>query len=86
MITEGEAAIPLETTLHAFRNQEKTKQRSTIVIYFDVSESQKDTVDFVEIWTMFCPVANGRTQHYGVIISLLPFFERLAILYLQLGR
>ena len=29
-ITEGEAAIPLETTLHAFRNQEKTKQRSTI--------------------------------------------------------
>ena len=31
MITEGEAAIPLETTLHAFRNQEKTKQRSSIV-------------------------------------------------------
>ena len=31
MITEGEAAIPLETTLHAFRNQEKTKQRSTII-------------------------------------------------------
>ena len=31
MITEGKAAIPLETTLHAFRNQEKTKQRSTIV-------------------------------------------------------
>ena len=30
MITEGEAAIPLETTLHAFRNQEKTKKRSTI--------------------------------------------------------
>ena len=30
MITEGKAAIPLETTLHAFRNQEKTKQRSTI--------------------------------------------------------
>ena len=30
MITEGEAAIPLETTLHAFRNQEETKQRSTI--------------------------------------------------------
>ena len=25
------AAIPLETTLHAFRNQEKTKQRSTVV-------------------------------------------------------
>ena len=33
MITKGEAAIPLETTLHAFRNQEKTKQRSTIVLY-----------------------------------------------------
>ena len=32
MITEGEAAIPLKKTLHAFRNQEKTKQRSTIVI------------------------------------------------------
>ena len=30
MIMEGEAAIPLETTLDAFRNQEKTKQRSTI--------------------------------------------------------
>ena len=30
IITEGEVAIPLETTLHAFRNQEKTKQRSTI--------------------------------------------------------
>ena len=32
MITEGDAAIPLETTLHALRNQEKTKQRSTIAI------------------------------------------------------
>ena len=31
MITKGEAAIPLETTLHAFRNQEKTKQKSTII-------------------------------------------------------
>ena len=30
MITEGETAISLETTLNAFRNQEKTKQRSTI--------------------------------------------------------
>ena len=30
MITEGEAAVPLETTLRAFRNQEKTKQRPTI--------------------------------------------------------
>ena len=32
MITEGGAAIPQETTLHAFRNLEKTKQRSTITI------------------------------------------------------
>ena len=32
MITESEAAIPLETTLHAFRNQEKTKQILTIDI------------------------------------------------------
>ena len=32
MITEGQAAIPLSTTLHAFRNQEKTKQRSTTPI------------------------------------------------------
>ena len=31
MITEGEPAIPLETTLDAFRNQNKTKQISTIV-------------------------------------------------------
>ena len=31
MITEGEAAISLELALHAFRNQEKTKQTSTIV-------------------------------------------------------
>ena len=32
MITEGAAAIPLLTpcSLHAFRNQEKTKQRSTV--------------------------------------------------------
>ena len=28
---EGESAIALEPTQHAFRNQEKTKQRSTIV-------------------------------------------------------
>ena len=30
MITEGEAPIPLETTWRAFRNQEKSKQRSVI--------------------------------------------------------
>jgi len=30
MIMEGEAAIPLETTRCAFRNQEKSKQRSAI--------------------------------------------------------
>ena len=39
MITEGEAAIPLEATLHAFRNQEKTKQRSTV-----------DKDKFVDFW------------------------------------
>ena len=39
MITEGEAAILLETTLHAFRNQEKTKQRSTIVDTYYVAIS-----------------------------------------------
>ena len=32
MITVGEAAIPLENTLHALRNQEKTKQKSTIIL------------------------------------------------------
>ena len=37
MILEGESAIPLETTLHAFRNQAKTKQRSTINITNDCS-------------------------------------------------
>ena len=31
MITEGDAAILLETTRRAFRNQEKSKQRSAIV-------------------------------------------------------
>ena len=31
MITEGEAAIPLETTQRAFGNQEESKQRSAIV-------------------------------------------------------
>ena len=30
MITEGEAAILLDTTRHAFRNQENSKQRSAI--------------------------------------------------------
>ena len=30
MITEGDAAIPLETTRRAFRNQEQSKQRSAI--------------------------------------------------------
>ena len=32
MITEGENAIPLETTRCAFGNQEKLKQRSAIVV------------------------------------------------------
>ena len=35
MITEGEAAIPLETTRHAFRNQSQSKQRSTLAYESD---------------------------------------------------
>ena len=31
MITEGEAAILLETTRRAFRNQSQSKQRSTLI-------------------------------------------------------
>ena len=31
MITEGAAAISLETTRRAFRNQSQSKQRSTLV-------------------------------------------------------
>ena len=49
MITEGGAAIPLETletTLHAFRNQEKTKQRSTIVFRIN-SFNLKTHVKFI---------------------------------------
>ena len=38
MITEGEAAIPLETTRRAFRNQSQSKQRSDLDI--------KDICDF----------------------------------------
>ena len=30
MVTEGEAAIPLETTRRAFRNQSQSKQRSAL--------------------------------------------------------
>ena len=33
MITEGEVAIPMETSRRAFRNQEKSKQRSAIVFF-----------------------------------------------------
>ena len=33
MITEGGAAIPLETTRRAFRNQEQSKQRSAITFF-----------------------------------------------------
>ena len=32
MITEGEAAILLETTRRAFRNQSQSKQRSALVL------------------------------------------------------
>ena len=31
MITEGEAAITLETTRRAFRNQSQSKQRSALI-------------------------------------------------------
>ena len=34
MITEGDAAIPLETTRRTFRNQEKSKQISAITLQF----------------------------------------------------
>ena len=34
IIVDGDAAIPLETTRRAFRNQEKSKQRSAIVCFF----------------------------------------------------
>jgi len=34
MITVGEAAIPLETTRRAFRNQSQSKQRSTLVLHY----------------------------------------------------
>ena len=30
IIVDGDAAIPMETTLRAFRNQDKSKQRSAI--------------------------------------------------------
>ena len=35
MITEGEAAILLETTRRAFRNQSQSKQRSTLGRFYD---------------------------------------------------
>ena len=47
MITEGEAAIPLETTLHALCNQEKTKQRSTIVHIHQKPEPVRKIKDVV---------------------------------------
>ena len=34
MIMEGEAAILLETTRPAFRNQSQSKQRSTLATYY----------------------------------------------------
>ena len=40
MITEGEAAILLETTQRAFRNQSQSKQRSTLV-----SRDEKQTLE-----------------------------------------
>ena len=44
MITEGEAAILLETTRRAFRNQSQSKQRSTLssFIFHRVTESYSE--------------------------------------------
>ena len=44
MISEGEAAIRLETTLHAFGNQEKSKQRSAIVTYLKLNIGNWPTI------------------------------------------
>ena len=43
MITEGGAAIPLKTTRCAFRNQDKSKQKSAIVSH---------TVMDIKDWTL----------------------------------
>ena len=42
MITEGEATIPLERTRRAFRNQEKSKQRSAISSFIDLPKKLRD--------------------------------------------
>ena len=42
MITEGEAAIPLETNRRAFRNQEKSKQRSAIERFLLIENVKAD--------------------------------------------
>ena len=49
MIGEGEAAIPVDTTRRAFRNQEKSRQRSAIehfkmvtycsLVYFQITKN-----------------------------------------------
>ena len=48
MITEGEAAIPLETTRRAFGNQETSKQRSAIAIFFQLS-NKYDVLEHLSI-------------------------------------
>ena len=64
MITKGEAAIPLETTLHAFRNQEKTKQRSTIDLF-----SKKNWV-----YLHFYKMVNIR-QNYNLMTTTYIYFN-----------
>ena len=53
---DGDAAIPMETTLRAFRNQDKSKQRSAIAGKF--SESLYDglfQLPSYKKWTLGIP-------------------------------
>ena len=65
MITEGEAAIPLETTRCAFRNQEKLKQRSAIE-YTLISAGYSGNIDFFDpclvVWNIFFKPKSGETS------------------------
>ena len=47
MITEGEAAIPLEMTWRAFGNQEKSKQRSAII--YGISQKIAKLINFCSL-------------------------------------
>ena len=46
MITEGGAAILLETTLRAFRNQTQSKQRSTLIDWDTQNRVELTAIDF----------------------------------------